>query len=198
MGNTVNYTGYEVSDQEPWIEKLCIDLRGRCILTILFWMPVHFFWLECFRKSLTVPCTLELALLTSWTADGRWAGKYILYLLWQPEICCTSTLNPSRNLNSLLLLISTLVLFPNLSIGISCGSSPSPWGLPTKLLCEYVIPPSVLRCTSSSSCSFLMFSPCCFLLSRMPIFLFGSTLNLCSTVMDKGRISHPCIQWIKL
>jgi len=36
IGNTVNYTGYEVSDQEPWIEKLCIDLRGRCILTVSF------------------------------------------------------------------------------------------------------------------------------------------------------------------
>ena len=36
MGNIVNYSGYDVSDQEPSIEKFCIELRGRCNLNISF------------------------------------------------------------------------------------------------------------------------------------------------------------------
>ena len=115
MGNTVAYAGYDVSDQEPSIEKFCIDLRGRCSLTISFWMPVHFFFLECFRKVLTVPCTLKLELWTSWTADGRWAGKYILYLLWQPEIRYTVHIEP-------ILTPSQLVAFNiHFSIIMPCG-----------------------------------------------------------------------------
>jgi hypothetical protein len=75
--NTVNYTGYEGSDQELSIEKFCMDLRGRCILTISFWMPVHFFWLESFRKVFTVPCTSKLPLfniLNSW-----WSLSWHIY-----------------------------------------------------------------------------------------------------------------------
>lgn len=122
---------------------------------------VHFFGLECIRMVLTVPWTFEITLLTSWKADNRWAGKYILCFFWQQEIRSLSTLYPSWHLHNLLLLISTLVLFPILSIGISCGSSP--WGFPTKILYEYAIAPRVLRCKSNSSYSFVMFSPCCFL-----------------------------------
>jgi hypothetical protein len=52
MGSIVNYTGYDVLDQEPSIEKFCIELRGRCILTISFRMPMHFSDLSVFVMSL--------------------------------------------------------------------------------------------------------------------------------------------------